>query len=405
MIRAAWINTEATSTWQFIQLTPTMSHTTIVSIFSAAIAVTAIIAKAFMTPRTRIHTSVSAVRTLLSPPDIPISALLRARSIPNQRLVKALGISGTFVSDDPSVHDNFTREAKVLITTVSAKDGWSRLVDVAETCVDKFLDAKSLDYATFVQSVTLSVVLAGLLGTDIDDLDPVDVAFVTKAINDRWAQSKSSTALTTEVLDNINHHIIRWVPDRTNPLNLIIPAYETMWRVAATAVVYSNRDCLLRDAFISYNENPTDDQFRALANEGTGAQPSVEAIVSEVLRLHPPTRHITRAVVAPWWKRPFVPSVDVADVEEAQKSLLFGSNPESFNPMRFHVSHSAPKRDQLYAFGHGKLKCVAASWAPPAAAVITAKIMAKLDNVTFKLQEGPRIGKREGWDGWSIERV
>ncbi|KAG1723556.1 hypothetical protein EDB19DRAFT_1898059 [Suillus lakei] len=350
-----------------------------------------------MTPKTRIHTSVSAVRTLLSPPDLPISALLRARSIPNQRLVKALGISSTFVSDDPGVHDNFTREAKVLITAVSAKDGWSRLVDVTETCVNRFLDAESLDFATFVQSVTLSVVLAGLLGTDIEDLDPADVAFVTKAINDRWAQSKSSTSLTPEVLDRINHHIIRWVPDRTNPLNLIIPAYETMWRVAAIAVVYSNRDCLLRDAFISYNENPTDDQFRAHANEGTGAQPSVEAIVSEVLRLHPPTRHITRAVVVPWWKRPFVPV--------SQKSLLYGSDPESFNPMRFHASHAAPRRDQLYAFGHGKLKCVAASWAPPAAAVITAKIIAKLDNVAFTLHEGPRIGKRAGWEGWSIERM
>ncbi|KAG1877085.1 hypothetical protein C8R48DRAFT_808661 [Suillus tomentosus] len=328
--------------------------------------------------------SVRAVRTLLSPPDIPTPALLRARSIPNQRLVKALGISSTFVSDDTGVHDNFTREAKVLIGAVSVKEGWSRLVDIAETCVNKFLNAKSLDYATFVQSVTLSVVLAGLLGTDIEDLDPVDVAFVTKAINDRWAQSKSSTTLTTEVLDRINHHIIRWVPDRTNPLNLIIPAYETMWRVTAIAVVYSNRDSVLRDAFITYNENPTDDQFRAFADEGTGSQPSAEAIICE---------------------RPFVPSIDVADIEEAHKSPLFGNDPESFNPMRFHASHAAPKRDQLYAFGHGKLKCIAASWAPPAAAVITAKIMARLDDVAFKLQEGPCIGKREGWEGWSIQRV
>ncbi|KAG2117200.1 uncharacterized protein F5147DRAFT_304030 [Suillus discolor] len=382
-----------------------MPHTSIVLIFSAAVAVAAIVAKAFTTPKTRIHSSIHAVRTLLSPPDIPTPALLHARSIPNQCLVKALGISSTFVSDDTGIHDNFTREAKVLIGAVSAKEGWSRLVDIAEICVNRFLNAKSLDYATFVQSVTLSVVLAGLLDTDIEDLDPVDVAFVTKAINDRWAQSKSSTTPTTEVLDCINHHIMRWVPDQTNPLNLIIPAYETMWRVTAIAVVYSNRDSVLRDAFISYNENPTDDQFHTFANEGTRAQPSVEAIICEVLQLHPLTRHITHAVVVPWWKRPFVPSIDVADIEEAHKLPLFGNDPESFNPMRFHVSHAAPKRDQLYAFGHGKLKCIAASWAPPAAAVITAKIMARLDDIAFKLQEGPCIGKREGWEGWLIQGV
>ncbi|KAG0707845.1 cytochrome P450 [Suillus ampliporus] len=382
-----------------------MPHTNIVLFFSAAAVVAGVLAKVLVTPKTRVHTSVQAIRTLLSPPDIPISALLRARSIPNQRLVKALGISSTFVSDDPDVHDDFTREAKTLITAVGTKDGWSRLVDVAETCVNKFLDTESLDYATFVQSVTFSVVLAGLLGTDIEDLVPADVAFVTEAINDRWAQSKGSSALPTEVLERINDHITRWVPDRTNPLNLIIPAYETMWRVAAIAVVYSNRDCLLRDAFLSYNENPTDDQFRALTTEGTGTRPSVEAVVSEVLRLYPPTRHITRSVDVPWWRRPFVPSVEVADVEEAQKSLLYGSDPESFNPMRFHASHSCPRRDQLYAFGHGKLKCVAASWAPSAAAVITAKIMAKLDDVAFTLIEGPSIGKRVGWEGWTIERI
>ncbi|OAX35863.1 hypothetical protein K503DRAFT_793670 [Rhizopogon vinicolor AM-OR11-026] len=347
-----------------------------------------------------------SIRRLLGPPDLPIPVLLRARATPNQRLVKALGISSTFVSDDPNVHDSFTREAKGLITPVSANgDGWSRFVDVVDTCVNRFLNTESLDYATFVQSVTLSVVLTGLLGADVEALDPADVAFVTKAINDRWAQSKTNNALPAEMLDHINDHITRWVPDRVNPLNLIIPAYETMWRVAAIAVAYSNRDPLLRDAFISYNENPSDYQFRAFTSEGAEAQPSVEAIVSEVLRLYPPTRHISRSVDVPWWKRPFVPSVEVAGIEEIQKSALYGRNPNSFNPMRFHESYSGPRRDHLYAFGYGKLRCVAASWAPSAAAVITAKIVATLDGVALTLKEGPRIGKREGWEGWSIERT
>jgi len=393
------------------QLTTRMPDTILLIFSAAATALAAALAKAFFTPRTRVHTTARSIRTMLSPPDLHISALLRARAKPNQRLVKALGITSTFVSGDPDVHDVFAREAKALVTTVSAGsggDGWSRLIDVAETCVNRFINAESLDYATFVQSVTLSVVLGGILGADIEGLDPTDVAFVTSAINERWAHSKSKNAQPTEILDRINGHIMRWVPDRPNPLNLIIPAYETMWRVAAIAVVYSNRDHQLREALISYNENPTNDQFRAFTSEGAGAKPtaSVEAIVSEVLRLHPPTRHITRAVIdVPWWKRPFVPSVEVADVEEVHKSFLYGSDPESFNPMRFHESDCGHKREQLYAFGHGKLKCVAASWAPSAAAVITAKIIARLDNVTLTLKEGPRIGKREGWEGWSIERM
>jgi len=39
----------------------------------------------------------------------------------------------------------------------------------------------------------------------------------------------------------------------------------------------------------------TDYQFRVFTSEGTGTQHSAEAIVSEVLRLHPPTRHITHS--------------------------------------------------------------------------------------------------------------
>ncbi|KAG1796585.1 hypothetical protein EV424DRAFT_1594770 [Suillus variegatus] len=68
----------------------------------------------FDLPRHGSHyrSSVRAIRTLLSPPDIPTPALLCARSIPNQHLVKALGISSTFVSDDPGVHDNFTRKSE-----------------------------------------------------------------------------------------------------------------------------------------------------------------------------------------------------------------------------------------------------------------------------------------------------
>ncbi|OAX35862.1 hypothetical protein K503DRAFT_342803 [Rhizopogon vinicolor AM-OR11-026] len=244
MIRGIRINSEATDALEFLQPTPPMPDT-IVFIASATAALAAILATSLLTPRTRVHTSVQSIQELLGPHDLPLSALLRARAKPNHRLVKALGISSTFVTDDPHVHESFTHEAKHLIAVVSAKDhgdGWMGFVDMVDICVNRYLNSESLDYATFVQSATLSIVLTGLLGADIEDLDLADVEFVTKAINDRWAQSKANDALPTEVLDQINSHITRWVPDRVNPLNLIIPAYETMWRVVAIAVVYSNRD-------------------------------------------------------------------------------------------------------------------------------------------------------------------
>src|SRR6267154_4577983 len=101
MTPGAWINTEATHARKVVHLTPHMSITIVLIFSAAAAAVVAVFIKGLAIPRTRVHTSVQAIRALLSPPDLPISALLRARATPNKRLVKALGITSTFVSEDP----------------------------------------------------------------------------------------------------------------------------------------------------------------------------------------------------------------------------------------------------------------------------------------------------------------
>ena len=53
-------------------------------------------------------------------------------------------------------------------------------------------------------------------------------------------------------------------------------------------------------------------------------------------------------------------------------------------------------------FGVGRLKCVASVWAPQAADVIVAAICDMLEK-GLSIEEGQRIGGREGWEGWRVE--
>ncbi|EGN96411.1 hypothetical protein SERLA73DRAFT_186153 [Serpula lacrymans var. lacrymans S7.3] len=296
----------------------------------------------------------------------------------------------------------------MLIARANPRDrkGWDGWVGEVSKCIDHYLPLDSIQFATYMQSVTFSIVLTGFLDADLAALDPRDVASVTKAINERWMQAKTSQQLHPHLLSEINDHIFRWVPNRDqypNPLDFIIPAFETMWRVVAITTVYAYRDESIRHAFLDFGDNSTLPQFQAFKKAG----PSVEAVVLEVLRLYPPTRRISRVNPSPPSKFPFAASttesdsIEVAEIETYHKSQEWGENPTEFDPMRYHPSKGA---SDLFAFGYGRLKCVASSWAPIAAATIVARILERVDEREFEIKEGEAMGRRDGWGGWSIKR-
>ncbi|KIK80608.1 hypothetical protein PAXRUDRAFT_833429 [Paxillus rubicundulus Ve08.2h10] len=358
--------------------------------------------------RKRTYTSALSIRRLLNPQDVTITALLRARATPNERLVHAFGLTSAFVSSDVKVHRDFTSRARQLIAGVGIKDrGWRVLLQSTDEAVHRFLPEQNLDFATFVQCVTFTVVLVGLFKVDPDTLHRQDVIYVTDIINKRWSDSKTKNANAMrqdDSLREITERINGWIADREqypNPLNFILPAYETMWRLVAVTVahVYRCRGNTLHDTVIAFGKNPTEEQFQSFAEDDQ--HPSMQAIILEALRLHPPTRHIGRASGASWWKKPFVPSIEIADIEAVHLSEEYGENTSEFNPMRFHPSHTQGRPD-LFAFGHGKLSCIAAAWAPMAAAVMVANIIEQMEEESFTLTMGPHIGGRNGWEGWTV---
>jgi hypothetical protein len=50
------------------------------------------------------------------------------------------------------------------------------------------------------------------------------------------------------------------------------------------------------------------------------------------------------------------------------------------------------------------LKCIARDWVPVAGAIIVAAAFDAIQIADYELVRGPQIGRRTGWDGWSIKK-
>ncbi|KAI6116165.1 hypothetical protein F5141DRAFT_1101517 [Pisolithus sp. B1] len=358
--------------------------------------------------RKRVYSSSSGIKRLLKPADASLVDLLHQRAIPNQRLVHAFGITNTFVSGDAKVHRDFLNKAKFIISELSTKgEGWRMLGQTVDGAIARLLPVDELHYATFIQCLTLRIILVALFKADPESLHAKDLYFVTDMINRRWAYSKDAdrTALNQDdSLSEANACLDRWVRDRDgypNPLDLIIPTYETMWRVVAVTVAHvccHDGDNLL-DIVFRFADHPTEEQFQFFREESM--EPSMKMIIMETLRLHPPTKRISRVGANLGWKRFFKPTLEVADIQAVHQSPQYGHNPAKFDPMRFHPSRGL-EQPELFPFGYGRLSCPAALWAPVGAALIVAKVAQQLKGGTYRLIAGPRIGDREGWGGWEV---
>ncbi|OBZ75461.1 hypothetical protein A0H81_04927 [Grifola frondosa] len=340
-------------------------------------------------------TTLLDIHELLAPAGTSLFSQLEARAAPNVRLVRAFDIHNTFTSADPSIHAVFVKKTKSLISPPSNNSfDWLRFSHVAVDAISAYLPNAMLApvaFDTVMRTVTLRTILVGLLGVDPSevDIDFPAVDFVTRGINELWRLSKTTSALPPNLLSEVNEHLRHWVSDVPNPLEFIIPAYETMWRVVALTVALTHSDAKTRENFRDYLEQPFLERFRHFPHSG----PSVEAIIQEILRLYPPTRHISRTIAE--IPVPSVPSflgcrfsrtvTKVADIETIQRDAsVWGAFPHVFDPMRHH-----PER------------CVAQHWAPQAAAIIAAAILGR----ELEIVEGEKLGGREGWEGWTIRDI
>ena len=213
-----------------------------------------------------------------------------------------------------------------------------------------------------VQSVTLRVTLEYLFGVPEEDLDDNrdGLIFMADRINTLWQLSKDAEAKSIPAWqdEKLMHKYLEKLIDcdalkpRENPMNFILPAYETMWRAVFRGFI----EVYCRQADHAANWKKTLREFlsnpieRVWQKEYQPTELSARDIVKEILRLYPPTRRIYRQ-----YEDPDMISADVESLH--RNSLLAPNDPDTFRPERW-LEIKAKFERVKYAYAKRKGKTV-----------------------------------------------
>lgn len=183
--------------------------------------------------------------TYFGTPRPPLQARLALRAQPNQRLVSAFGITNSLTTTSIHIHNDFLRMASEIINSGDATR-WSGLYEAAEKLLNR--DAgdvreDGLALADCAQRLCLVVVLFDNFGLDPMSI-PIDTArAITRTINSQWLASKCNQATPKSqhlgnLLDNLGLRGKKGdVLAAEEVLGIIMPQYETLWRVVLLTFV------------------------------------------------------------------------------------------------------------------------------------------------------------------------
>ncbi len=269
---------------------------------------------------------------------------LKSRAIPNQRLVDAFGIDNAFTTTDETYRKAFRAIAEAKLSSIKEEE-WKRIADMALELVRNKTERVehtngAIPLVPFVQSMTLSISLYVLFRIEPLSLKEKTVVDIAQLINELWIASKGFylrvfLARKKEKLQKALGKIDRtftFTAKRT-PMNLILPAYETMWRV----VLHCFLEVAFRDnstapewrgLLRAYLETPTSSKFTESASSQDAV--SVSHIVNEALRLYPPTSRVYRRFELNRWQVAFA-----ADIEQCQRGEEWGPDSKLFEPSRW----------------------------------------------------------------------
>ncbi|KAL9132168.1 MAG: hypothetical protein Q9217_000102 [Psora testacea] len=280
---------------------------------------------------------------------------VQSRAFPNQRLVRAFGISNGFTTDNEENSKAFRKAAYEKINKVDDAE-WKRIGGFAELLVTRAIQ-KADDYSAnainiipldvLVQSVTLKISLYVLYGVDPLELDNHVIEELASDITTLWVKSKDAR-LGTDDFDKarLKHNVSSLLPNinlqhpMDNPLNFILPAYETMWR----AVFFGLIEVVFKSTPTSrwvgklqdYLAKPSKKCFEEVGEDGPSIV-SVSHIVNEILRCYPPTKRVYRKL---HMTDKTEPEIVAADIEACHlDQTTWGEDASGFRPDRWKNIH------------------------------------------------------------------
>ncbi|KAI0895322.1 hypothetical protein F4806DRAFT_502801 [Annulohypoxylon nitens] len=309
---------------------------------------------------------------------------LTSRSIPNQRLVEAFNINNSFTTVDLDVHRKFVSSARSVILRMNPQK-WSAFFAVSEVAARQAYYTLSasrdtLPLAMAVRFVVFSTMAYQFFEVVLSDTDFDDVVEATSAINNLWQQSKKRGRRELREQERLQASLRRLLPNcfpcnsEKHPLNIIIPAYETMWRVILLTFVSAG----FREV-----DSKTTEQFREILQSismYSSSQPSVEVMntaqdfAKEGLRLYPPTKRIHRAIPNAQTGSYYTMAADIERCHRDKR--IWGADAEQFRPSRF--QNRTANMDEAYMpFGAGRHVCPTATQFSYYAIVIIVVALAK----------------------------
>lgn len=298
-----------------------------------------------------------------------VLTLLESRAGPNHRLVHAFEIDNAFTTTDKAYYRGFMRNARLLV----AKDEstWRVIRDLMVDHVRFESQSSTINEAVslvpLVQAVVLKTTMYTLFDLPLEKLDVAKIRLIAVRINSLWIESKSTKKSSRFVEDRRELErtlrtilpVAKEYTSKKNPLNLILPAYETLWRVVLRGfleVLFRGGEAGTewRQALLTFLADPTSSTFKHTAGD---AGISVAFIVAETLRLYPPTRRIYRHV-----KREYntdLPELFAADIEFLHRDAnIWGEDSLYFKPSRW-KDVSKECQDAYMPFGWKSFTCPA----------------------------------------------
>lgn len=270
---------------------------------------------------------------------------VKARALPNKRLIETFGIDNAFTTLDDSRRKLFRRQAATKLNL--AYGNWKGFADIAQELVSKSLqpgaNSSEIPLVPLVQSLALKIAIYTLFKLDSLRLNDKTVSTLARQINTLWLESKQMPLnnLSVEILKKeLEESLGEIFPNQSlepeeKPMNLILPAYETIWRVVFRCfleVAFRNPATApaWHRALVRFFQNPTKDQFE---HESDKDPDSVLFIVYEALRLYPPTKRVFRKFPKElgWGEKTVA-----ADIEECQRDpRTWGARSLEFVPSRW----------------------------------------------------------------------
>ncbi|OWA50218.1 hypothetical protein BV898_14743 [Hypsibius exemplaris] len=354
---------------------------------------------------------------------------LASRNNTNQRLVSAFGLDNAFTTNALSHKDEFVTRAKQLLRLDQAK--WRAVAGNAEQLVRFGITRQEeraegvVNVSRLVQTTVLLAVMPILFPeNEVAQLtfEADEAAFsAAQAINRIWAASKTCQVAEGELQGLLRElKVLLTSPDGKNPLNWIIPAYETLWRITFRCFIevhYKNPEQQehFKEVFRHHVADPMSAEFEDHVNSNCGV--SCSNIVNEALRLYPPTKKIYRATPGYPTDSSTYPAADIEALH--RDPAIWGADADIFRPTRWASEKMMPvevrRRGIFLPFGMSPSLCPASQvFAPRIIALLVGvmdSVMAQQCGSTWKIVEddgifrvGPLRNDRDAYLSLSVER-